>query len=181
MSDAFGAVIAAQALEVPPALIRFHSNPPPHSHGVVTVEGGNRWARLLARLAGFPPPMTGQRFRLDVTPQGRGHVWRRVFGRHQTRSHLEYDPASGLVREHFGALQMDLALSAHQGVLRVSVERARLFGLPLPAALCPQSAAMEYQTSQGHLGFDISAQLPRIGLLLRYHGYIALPDLDLRR
>lgn len=40
---------------------------------------------------------------------------------------------------------------------------------------------MEYETPQGNLGFDISASLPRIGLLVRYHGYLTLPELDLRR
>jgi hypothetical protein len=125
--------------------------------------------------------MVRQRFRLDVIPQGRGHVWRRMFGRHQTRSHLEYDPSSGRVLERFGALEMELSLRSYQGNLHVTVERTRLFGLPLPEALCPQSASLEYETPHGHLGFDISASLPRIGLLLRYHGYFALPDLDLRR
>ncbi|WP_259963750.1 hypothetical protein [Leisingera aquaemixtae] len=41
MRDAFGEIIAAQRLEVPPALLRFHAQPPERSQGVVTVEGGN--------------------------------------------------------------------------------------------------------------------------------------------
>ncbi|AHD01491.1 NAD(P)-binding dehydrogenase [Leisingera methylohalidivorans DSM 14336] len=63
----------------------------------------------------------------------------------------------------------------------VAVDKARLFGVPLPQALCPQSVSTEFETPEGHLGFDISASLPRIGLLVRYSGYLVLPELDLRR
>ncbi|WP_291735162.1 DUF4166 domain-containing protein [Leisingera sp. F5] len=181
MRDAFGDIIAAQELEVPPVLLRFHAQPPERSHGMVKVEGGGRWARLLAGLAGFPPPMAETRFRLDVTPQGNGHVWRRSFRKFLTRSHLRYDPQKGRAVERFGLVELDLAVSVQQGAMVVSVEKARLFGLPLPQALCPQSASTEFETPEGHLGFDISASLPRIGLLVRYSGYLVLPELNLRR
>lgn len=181
MRDAFGEIIAAQKLEVPPALLRFHAQPPERSQGLVTVEGGNRWARLLAGLAGFPPPMPRTRFRLDVAPQGKGHVWQRSFGKHQTRSRLRFDPQKGRAVERFGPVELELVASVQQGALVVTVETARLFGLPLPRALCPQSASMEFETPEGHLGFDISASLPRIGLLVRYRGHLELPELDVRR
>ncbi|OED47021.1 hypothetical protein AB838_17150 [Rhodobacteraceae bacterium (ex Bugula neritina AB1)] len=181
MRDAFGEIIAAQNLEVPPALMRFHSEPPERSFGVVQVESGHRWARLLARIAGFPPAMAQTRFRLDVAQQGEGHIWRRVFGKYQTRSHLRFDARKGRALERFGPVELELSIQVQQDALLVSVEKARLFGLPLPTALCPESAAMEFETPQGHLGFDISASLPGIGLLVRYSGHIALPDLDLRR
>ncbi|WP_044008417.1 DUF4166 domain-containing protein [Leisingera methylohalidivorans] len=181
MRDAFGDIIAAQNLEVPPALLRFHAQPPECSHGRVKVAGGGRWARLLAGLAGFPPPMAETRFRLDVTPQGPGHVWRRGFGKFLTRSHLRYDPQSGRAVERFGVVELELSVSVQQGAMVVAVDKARLFGVPLPQALCPQSVSTEFETPEGHLGFDISASLPRIGLLVRYSGYLVLPELDLRR
>lgn len=181
MRDAFGEIIAAQKLEVPPVLMRFHGEPPGLSQGIVTVEGGGRWARLLAGLAGFPPPMARTRFRLNVTPQGKGHVWQRSFGKYLTRSHLCYDPRKRRAVERFGPIELELSASVQQGALLISVERACLFGLPLPRALCPQSAAMEFETPEGHLGFDISASLPSIGMLVRYQGHIVLPELDLRR
>lgn len=181
MRDAFGEVIAAQKLDVPPALLRFHAEPPGTCRGVVSVEGGSRWGRMLAALAGFPPPMPPSRFQLDVAPQGKGHVWRRRFGRHQTRSLLRYDPAGGRVLERFGPIDLELRVTARQGALTVAVEQARLFGVPLPRVLCPQSASVEFETPDGHIGFDISASLPRVGLLVRYHGHIVLPELDLRR
>jgi len=181
MRDAFGEIIAAQNLEVPPVLLRFHAEPPEHSRGSVSVTGGTRWARLLAALAGFPPPMAETRFGLDVAPQGSGHVWQRSFGKYLTRSHLRFDPRKGRAVERFGPIELELSARAQQGALLVSVEKARLFGLPLPRLLCPQSASAEYETPEGHLGFDISASLPRIGLLVRYQGYIVLPNLDLRR
>jgi hypothetical protein len=40
---------------------------------------------------------------------------------------------------------------------------------------------MEFETPEGHLGFDISASLPRIGLLVRYSGHLVPPELDLWR
>lgn len=181
MRDAFAELIAAHKLEVPPALLRFHADPPPLSQGLVTVEGGSRWGRLIAALAGFPAPMPLSRFRLEVARQGQGHVWRRRFGRHKTRSHLRFDARSGRALERFGPVELELSAAVRQGALVVTVEGARLFGFRLPPALCPQSAAMEFETPQGHLGFDISASLPRIGLLVRYHGHIARAEVDLRR
>ncbi|MEX0300907.1 MAG: DUF4166 domain-containing protein [Leisingera sp.] len=181
MRDAFGDIIAAQKLKVPHALLRFHAEPPASSRGIVKVEGGSRWARLLAGLAGFPPQMGETRFRLDVRRHGQGHIWQRSFGRHQTRSYLRYDPLKRRAVERFGPIELELSASTRQGALLVTVEKARLFGLPLPRTLCPQSASVEFETPEGHLGFDISASLPRIGLLVRYQGHIVLPDLDLRR
>ncbi|MEX0304564.1 MAG: DUF4166 domain-containing protein [Leisingera sp.] len=181
MRDAFGDIIAAQKLKVPHALLRFHAEPPANCQGVVKVEGGGRWARLLAALAGFPPQMGETRFRLDVRRHGQGHIWQRSFGRHQTRSYLRFDPRKGRAVERFGPVELELSASLQQEALLVSVERVRLFGVPLPQILCPQSASVEFETPEGHLGFDISASLPRIGLLVRYQGHVVLPDLDLRR
>ncbi|WP_417474897.1 DUF4166 domain-containing protein [Leisingera sp.] len=181
MRDAFAQLIEANKLDVPPVLRRFHAEPPALSQGEVTVEGGRRWGRLLAALAGFPPPMSRSRFRLEVAREGKGHVWRRSFARHKTSSFLQYDARSGRVVERFGPVELELSATARDGALIITIERARLFGFALPSSLCPQSTAMEYETPQGNLGFDISASLPRIGLLVRYHGYLTLPELDLRR
>ncbi|KIC13807.1 DUF4166 domain-containing protein [Leisingera sp. ANG-Vp] len=181
MKDAFGEMIASQALGVPPVLMRFHAEPPAHCEGRVTVEGGSRWARLLAGLAGFPPPMAQTRFRLEIRAHDKGHIWQRSFGKYRTRSHLRFDARRGRAVERFGPIELELAVRLQQGALLVSVEEARLFGLPLPRALCPQSTSAEFETPEGHLGFDISASLPRIGLLVRYHGHVVLPDLDFRR
>jgi hypothetical protein len=181
MRDAFGELIAARGLEVPPLLLRFHSEPPPVGNGFGSVQGGGRGARLLAALAGFPPPMARSRFRLEVMPQGSGHIWQRIYGRHRTRSHLRYDAGRGRALERFGPIELELDAAVRRGALMVSVERVRLFGLPLPRALCPQSASMEFVTPDGQLGFDISASLPGLGLLVRYSGQLPMPELDVRR
>ncbi|MEP1327199.1 DUF4166 domain-containing protein [Pseudophaeobacter sp.] len=83
---------------------------------------------------------------------------------------LSYDRRRGCAVERFGPFAIDLTLEVKVDDLLVRVIGARIFGLPLPGWMNPRSAAREFATAQGQFGFDISASLPLVGLLIRYQG-----------
>lgn len=183
MSDAFGRLIAEQALEVPAVVARFHAGGAGHYQGQAQVESGNLLARLLARLAGFPPAGQNVDFEIRVAPlgAGRGHLWHRRFGGSETRSRLCYDAVRGCAVEQFGPVKLFMKLRLHKEALAVEVVRAEILGLGLPGWLTPRSAAREFATPDGQFGFDISASLPLVGLLIRYRGSFALAEGDTSR
>ncbi|MEP2717591.1 DUF4166 domain-containing protein [Pseudophaeobacter sp.] len=176
MSDAFGRIIADQTLSVPAVVARFHSLSAGQYRGMARVTGGNLLARILMRLAGFPPPGREVGFEIRIQPQDDGQIWSRRFGRNTTTSHLSYDEVQGCAVERFGPIEIDLRLRMQKEALWVDVIGARLFGRPLPRILTPVSTAREFETADGWFGFDISASLPLIGLLIRYRGRFEVPE-----
>jgi hypothetical protein len=58
--------------------------------------------------------------------------------------------------------------------LAIDVTRLWLAGVTLPAALAPRSTAREWQDGQGALPFRYRGGLPRGGLPIRYHGWLAV-------
>lgn len=168
--DAFGQVIEAKNLSVPTVLRDMHAAKTKTYSGEVAVESGGLMARLICRLFGLPSAQMKQRFTLEVHPHKEGHLWIRRFGRTTTRSYLRYNQDTMYMEEVFGpaCLHMDLTWSNQE--LKVEVVRLTLLGVPLPRAFVPRSAAREFVTADGRFGFDVSASLPGIGRLVRYHG-----------
>ncbi|MGR3620998.1 DUF4166 domain-containing protein [Pseudophaeobacter sp.] len=175
MSDAFGQIIIERGLKVPAVVARFHAAGSGRYKGQAEVEAGNALARLIARLAGFPPAGHSIPFEILVEPQGQGHLWRRCFGRSQTLSHLRYDSQSGCAIEGFGPFRFYMDLRLLGETLAVDVSRMEVLGLPLPRWLTPRSAAREFEAVDGEFGFDISASLPLVGMLIRYRGSFPVP------
>ncbi|MFT6458209.1 DUF4166 domain-containing protein [Pseudophaeobacter arcticus] len=177
MSDAFGRIIAEQGLDVPAVVARLHAAGSGRYRGRADIETGNALARLIVWIAGFPAPGRGVDFEIATTPQGEGHIWARRFGASKTRSYLTYDSTRGCAVEHFGPIAIRMGLRMRAEVLTVAVLGASFLGLPLPRLLTPQSAACEFETPDGGFGFDISASLPLVGLLIRYQGSFDVPAL----
>lgn len=170
MSDAFGEIIAANGLQVPVQIARFHENTKAKYRGRAQVQTGSWLARCITRLAGFPVAGQNVPFEIEVAPHAKGQIWRRQFASAVTTSVLSYDRRRGCAVERFGPFAIDLTLEVKADDLLVRVIGARIFGLPLPGWVTPRSAAREFATAQGQFGFDISASLPLVGLLIRYQG-----------
>ena len=175
MSDAFARIIAEKGLRVPSVVARFHAADTGRYRGSAKVEGGNFVARLIARLVGFPPPRLTVDFEITTAPQGEGHLWSRRFGRNTTTSYLRYDNRRHCAVESFGPIRIEMGLRMQGEGLAVDVLRICVLGIPLPVWLTPRSASSEFETSQGYFGFDISASLPGVGLLVRYQGSFEVP------
>lgn len=170
--DAFWQVIAAQGLAVPEAVLALHAGQGTKQYeGRCDItRGTGLLARIVLRLAGFPP--AGQRVpvRLTITTSGDHGAWVRDFGGHVTRSHLSCNSAKDRVIERFGPIRLMLSLRATEGRLHISVAGMRFFGLPVPKALLPVSDTVEGSGPNGVFQFDVAARAPGAGFLIRYTG-----------
>lgn len=170
--DPFAQVITAQGLTVSPAIQRLHLGRGVRRYiGQCDItRGTGMLARFCLWLAGFPPAGQQVPTRLTIIPTTTGADWRRDFDGHVTRSRLSCNSAKDRVIERFGPIRLTLSLRADAGRLRISVERLRVLGLPMPRALIPLSNTTESQDPDGTFCFDVAARLPWGGLLIRYAG-----------
>lgn len=140
--------------------------------GETRVTGGNVLARLLARLAGFPPPSPSVPTQLRIEPQRSGERWTRWFGPHRLCSTIHAGPRPGTVVERFGPLRFEMALDADGTALRPAVSRCRIGPVALPRTLAPGGGATEDVDAQGRYRFAAEATLPGLGRLVRYEGWL---------
>lgn len=137
--------------------------------GAVDVRcGTGLLARLFARAAKLPPRYAGA---IDVEIAAADHAerWTRRFGPHVMRSRLRLH--RGCLRERLGPAGFDFVLEAIAATIRWRVVRARVCGVPLPASWFAGVGAVE--SADGKLyRFDVRADLPGIGLVVHYAGWL---------
>jgi len=135
--------------------------------------GANRVANLLARCCRFPG--AARQVPVQVTIQAHEHceVWRRRFGSSGFASVMRSGPRLGLMSESFGLLRCQLRVTADERGLQLSIESARLAGMPLPLFLVPWTRATERVDEHGRFNFDVEIGLRWIGRLVRYRGWLA--------
>ncbi len=138
----------------------------------VIARGRGVLASLALRFGRFPPAGQSVPVRLRVQQQGRYWYWSREFGGHETQSVLNFDTKRDSVCERFGALRVWLKPYVDDDELRLEIRRLTLFGLPCPRFLLPRSSTTEWQDERGRFRFDVSADLPAFGMLIRYHGWL---------
>lgn len=158
-----------------PAVVRDVHSPDPASDlsGRVDIEGGVTWsARLLARLFGFPGGARDAAAEVTIEREGDGEVWIRRFGDTEFASHLSAS-GRGHVTERFGALSFDLEAEADQRGFALTIRRARLGDMLLPRLLTPRTQARASIDEQGRYRFDVTIEMPLVGRLVRYRGWLA--------
>ncbi len=161
--------------EVPPALLHLHGGPGRYA-GRCSVEGGDGWLTKLAlRLGRFPPSANDIPVQVRIDRTGQEWMWKRNFNGHTTRSRLTFDRKKGCVCEQMGRLTFWLKPEFSDGLLAIRISRLKVMGLRCPAVLMPRSSTVEWQDEQGRFRFDVSAEMPVFGHLIRYRGWLA-PD-----
>jgi saccharopine dehydrogenase-like NADP-dependent oxidoreductase len=164
--DGFGAM--------PEAVRTAHAFDPARDlHGRVDVDGAQTWlARVVARAVGFPA--TGRDLPAAVTMErdGDGEIWIRRFGTYEFRSILNAGDRPGALTERFGALTFDLDARADASGFTLAITRARLGQIRLPRVLTPQTQAAAHVDEQGRYRFDVTIEMPLIGRLVRYRGWL---------
>lgn len=170
--DPIWASIGVEAEGLPTELTRLHAcEDGTVFHGVASVErGSSLFAQLACRLAGFPPSMQDAPFSLSVAKNATRTIWARDFGGFKTRSEMTRDQ-KGRVLESFGPTQCSMTPRVVAPDLWVDITQLWVFGVPLPAIFTPKSASRE-SGAHGRMYFDISADVPVFGRLIRYHGWI---------
>jgi hypothetical protein len=178
--DPFGQAIAAKDLTVADVVRRFHDVADTAQYrGTATVERGRGWlVQLILRLAGFPPDQTDAPVMLTLTRTDTGACWQRDFDGHLTTSLLCYDPDSHAIVERLGPFKVTMGVHAAAGRLHVAVIGMRLGPLKLPRLFWPRSDSVEQAGADGRFQFDIAADLPLLGRLIRYRGSVAVAGDD---
>lgn len=142
--------------------------------GRCTVEGATHpLTRMPARLLGLPRASSEAPFEFDLVADADGETWVRRFPDHAMRSRL-CAADDGRLAERLGPARLQFRLAAEDGVLVMTLDRIRVFGLPWPCRAFPVVRARE-RGNDARFHFDIEVRLGRLGLLVAYHGHL---DLD---
>ncbi|WP_345741752.1 DUF4166 domain-containing protein [Ruegeria faecimaris] len=158
--------------EVPDAVRKFHSETAEFT-GLCSIQRGTGWLTSLSLwLGGFPPGADTQTVRIRTKLNGQEWEWFRDFGGHETLSHLVYDADRRCVKERIGGLTIWMRPQVRGQKLHLNILRLTLLGVPCPNFLLPRSATVEWQDDQGRFRFDVSAEMPMLGQLIRYRGWL---------
>ena len=143
--------------------------------GRCTVERGrNPLGRLAGALMRLPPAMTDASVVVDFDARGAQETWLRSFGSRPMRSRLRFD--EGRLRERLGFATFHFRLCRIDSDLHWVAERLRVFGIiPVPLRWLDDVRCREHG-DEGRYGFEVEARLPMLGLLVRYHGWLAPVD-----
>ena len=168
----FQQVLRAPFFNLPDSLRALHSIRGRGSYaGQVSVERGTHaLARLCGAIAGLPPAMAAAPLRVEFTADARGETWRRDFGGHPMGSKLTC--RNGLLVERLGPVQFRFLLHTADGAIYWNLAGVRLLGLlPLPRALFGRVQCREREHG-GRYEFRVEAELPLLGPLVRYEGWL---------
>lgn len=140
-----------------------------HYRGEVEVRTGTgRIARCFAAAARLPPSYRGP-IEVEIVAEGASECWTRHFGKHAMRSRLR--ARARRLRERLGWVRFAFALEVVEATIRWRVIGVRAAGLPLPSAWFARVIAVE-SAQGGRYCFDVRADLPGIGLLVHYRGWL---------
>lgn len=159
---------------LPPALrAAHHVAPLLVLEGRGTAEGAsNPLAALVARAFRLPAATHDAPLRVEMRalPDG-AESWERHWPGRVMQSVLRPDGQGG-VSEAFGPFAGRLAVRTEPAGLVLEVVGGRAFGVPLPRALTPVSAARESLDAEGRFAFDVPIAIPLVGRLTRYRGWL---------
>jgi hypothetical protein len=161
-------------LEQTPACVRdLHERTGTHLYrGKVVVERGNgRLARILAWMARLPPAGNGP-IEVEIVANGGRERWSRRIGKHEMRSRLWSFWFSWYLWELLGPVLFGFRLDVEQGSIVWRVQAVRVFGvLPLPQSWFRNVISRESGVG-GRYRFDVRAEMPLVGLLVHYRGWL---------
>jgi hypothetical protein len=163
LGEAFG--------ELPPSVIALHRRQGAHTYrGEVDVVRGHRvLSRFCAWATALPPAGEGP-VEVDIVAESGRECWTRRIGRHAMRSRLWAQDA--LLCERLGLVEFGFRLIVEQGEIVWRAQRVRVLGVvPLPRAWFAGVEARE-SSAGGCYRFDVRAQMPLIGLLVHYRGWL---------
>jgi hypothetical protein len=167
----FRQVLGEGLNSLPPAVSTTHDSVSTRCFkGLASVtRGTGLQARIAALLFGFPPSVEETTVEVAKTPDGKGEVWVRQFGDKTFRSYLR--PTSHGMTERFGAFTFQLDLKIQDDKLHFSVKSGRVWGVPIPKFMLPQSIASEADTN-GVFHFDVHLKAPTGATLVHYKGWL---------
>jgi hypothetical protein len=131
--------------------------------------GTSLMARALAVLTRLPPTTPDMPLVVTFAPVESGETWRRQFGDHVFPSLQQL--GDGVILERIGPVTLELRPEAGPDGLRLSLTGAKLLGIGAPRPLLARVATREYEVD-GRYTFEVEADLPIFGRLVRYRGWL---------
>lgn len=138
------------------------------------VRGNNLFSKVVGWIAGFPNAVSDTSVEVLMRKTKTGETWERTFGNSQFRSHLSVENKRGhaTLFERFGLMKFEIGLTLKNESLFFPVKSGKVLGLPLPRMILPLSNAKEYIDSNGRMCFHVEVNLPIIGHLATYSGWL---------
>ena len=167
----FQQILGPDFSRLPPAVIATHNGVIPRVFkGLASVtRGTGLQARVAAALFGFPASTEQIDVEVTKTPTQHGETWVRTFGAQKFRSVLR--PTRGGMTEQFGVLTFELDLTIQGDKLHFPVKAGRIWGIPIPCFMLPQSIASEAEID-GTFHFDVHLKAPTGATLVHYKGWL---------
>ena len=158
-----------------PELQQFHRLAGKHTmHGRVEVHAPkSALAKLLALFLGTPRTATEGPIKFELDAQPAVETWTRYFPSKTMTSRLQL--IDGQLVEKLGAARLVFKLSESDGRLNMHLYRLHFIGVPCPTWLMPRVVAEE-TGGGGRLHFCVRADVPWVGLVASYRGYLSLSN-----
>ena len=169
-SALFEQVLGAAFSDVPPTLHALHSGSRRWRGEAVVERGAGLWSRCAAWMTRLPP--AGEHAVIvDIAVDAAGERWVRRYGAaHAMPSRLWW--ARDALRERLGPFVFTYRITVEHAAILWRVASIRVCGiLPLPARWFVGVQAREYEAANRYR-FDVRAELPMIGLLVHYRGWL---------
>lgn len=131
--------------------------------------GRGRLAAWLARATALPLACRDAPVTVTLLRDGQREIWSRDFAGRPMRSILAEH--RGCLQETLGPVGFTFALRADPQGITWRVAGVRACGLPLPGAWFEGVTARE-SSQGGRYTFEVRAELPLIGLLVHYRGWL---------
>jgi len=128
-------------------------------------------AWMICALMGLPEQGRDVVVTVEFVRQGISEIWKRRFGDRRYSSTMSPGAAKGELVECFGPFTLVFALQADATRLALNLQTCSLFGIPLPTFLRPCCQAEEREENARFV-FDIPLDLPFLGQILRYRGWL---------
>jgi hypothetical protein len=166
-------VMGGEFDKLAPAVQRFHRLAGTHElHGEVEIGApAGVLPRLMALCMGMPRTATTGPIRFVLEAGAERETWTRHFPGRTMTSTLRY--SDGHVVEELGPARLTFTLLQEQGALQMRLDRMTFLRIPCPRWLMPRVVARETD-QQGRFHFHIEADVPFIGPVGRYNGFLKL-------
>jgi Domain of unknown function (DUF4166) len=167
----FARILGASFECLSPVLQRIHDARTAKRYvGRCDIRGGGSWAaRAIARVARLPLARADVPLEVTILSTARTEDWTRKFGAHRMQSMLL--ERNRRLQERLGPILLTFELAAEEERIVWSLRSARLMFVPLPLTWLLTCAATE-AIDNGRYGFDVSAHVRGIGLIVHYKGWL---------
>lgn len=154
-----------------PELQRFHSMAGRFElSGKCSIKGPHSAAgRLVSAMFALPKATAETSFKFELDADAVQETWRRHFPGRLMASTMR--AGAGMLVERFGPVNFHFRLELDDGRLNMLLQSVTVFGIRAPKLLMPVVLAQEIG-AHGKLHFSVSAQLPLVGRLAEYRGYL---------